>query len=267
MLQIIFGAICFVLGLFVNLIIQVAPEDAVSNTYKWIKSFGFNPPKWLEPSNTDKIMRFIAWSFIIGGIIWCAASWCIQNKKQEATATLLATDLSTQIKATHVIDEAKKNSEEYRQVANEILRRQRGGDSRPILFMQQLDMGPALYVDVVGKDSLPISEYGIWLTSGTIEATYFHKETGDPIVVIKEAPPRVSIVGEKNIGNISAGAGKYAIGYKPISDSILFLGQFSFGDGGSGSCELVLEKNGEEYKSNQECGGMLRGKKIKWLGP
>ncbi|MDD5629952.1 MAG: hypothetical protein PHU21_12870 [Elusimicrobia bacterium] len=49
--------IAVVLGLLAAMLawmLQTSPRDAVSNIYKWVKAFGFNPPEILKPANADK---------------------------------------------------------------------------------------------------------------------------------------------------------------------------------------------------------------------
>jgi hypothetical protein len=56
-------------GLLVNALMTSSPEDSVTNTAKWFKSFtGITPPPYFNANNTDKIVRFGGLILIILGI-------------------------------------------------------------------------------------------------------------------------------------------------------------------------------------------------------
>lgn len=64
------GCLCFLLGLCVNLFMQVPPEEAVSNLGKWARALGINPPPWFDTPNTAKIVKRMAIGLMIIGPVW-----------------------------------------------------------------------------------------------------------------------------------------------------------------------------------------------------
>ena len=64
------GGVIFVMGILCNIVMQVAPEDAVSNTAKWIRATGFNAPSWLQSRNTDHIVHWVGILLMIFSGLW-----------------------------------------------------------------------------------------------------------------------------------------------------------------------------------------------------
>jgi hypothetical protein len=62
-----------VVGWIINFIAYISPTDLVSNTSKWVKSEGFNPPQWLQEKNTDRIVHYI--SFVVIAVALIVFLW------------------------------------------------------------------------------------------------------------------------------------------------------------------------------------------------
>jgi hypothetical protein len=64
-----------IVGWAINFIAYISPQDAVSNTSKWITSIGLNPPHWLQEKNTDHIVHYV--SFFVVAIALAVFVWPI----------------------------------------------------------------------------------------------------------------------------------------------------------------------------------------------
>jgi len=63
------GGVGFMMGIFCNIVMQVAPEDAISNTAKWLRPIGV---RWhfLQSDNTDRIVRYLAVLIMVISFLW-----------------------------------------------------------------------------------------------------------------------------------------------------------------------------------------------------
>ncbi len=89
------------MGIFANIVIQISPEDAVSNTSKWIHALGINPPIWMQSQNTDHIVRWAALGLIaLGGISFLFTVITIIRNKNHAGVSRATVSVGATIPAT-----------------------------------------------------------------------------------------------------------------------------------------------------------------------
>ena len=97
----------------VNFVVQIAPEEVVSNTSKWIKSAGFTPPDFLGPTHVDHIVRLITVVVMAVAVVWLLAPYFLRKKTEDggelakSTSVLLTVDDCAEVLGMKPVDVVK----------------------------------------------------------------------------------------------------------------------------------------------------------------